>query len=411
MAWDSRSSRRRQSSAASRTGSLAIQARNQARQAVQAKSPHVADPFLKDFLVPSFDAASYLNAILPPLQVPGQPPSSSRSASTQATTAAVPLADLSQQAQANLSQLNAHTTRLTNTLTQLTDEILRSGGRLAYEVELLRGETLSLAETLTEGLEDDIGKFVVPGTITAITEAAAAAAASSSSAATGHSRRLSLIGGALGPPTPVPAATTEPSTPSAAAPTVSASSAPQDPEYITKLRTLSLIRARLESVIQTFGQAMEFVFPPSEVSVTSGFLSVSAPDAGGANHSTEEKGQQVLKEIREGVLRSLSNKEDPIKGVDDAVKKIEELKELTLVWKGTAEEKGRGKFVESLARLVEERHREVVEAVQQGRGNNARTGGGVTGNGNGTGEMAEGGEASKGYAGLISQLQKLRSGI
>lgn len=156
---------------------------------------------------------------------------------------------------------------------------------------------------------------------------------------------------------------------------------------------------------------MEFVFPPSEVSVTSGFLSVSAPDAGGANHSTEEKGQQVLKEIREEVMRLLSNKEDPIRGVDDAVKKIEELKELSVVWKGTAEEKGRGKFVESLARLVEERHREVVEAVQQGRANNAKTGGGSIGNGNGNGESGEGGEGSKGYAGLISQLQKLRSGI
>jgi hypothetical protein len=33
---------------------------------------------------------------------------------------------------------------------QLTDEILRSGGRLAYEVEVLRGETIGLSETLTE---------------------------------------------------------------------------------------------------------------------------------------------------------------------------------------------------------------------------------------------------------------------
>ncbi len=115
---------------------------------ITAKSPHVADPFLQDFLDPSFDPAEYLNSTLPSLQ-------------TGRGSSGVPLADLSTQAQTTLSQLNAHTTRLTNTLTQLTDDILRSGSRLAYEVELLRGETLSLAEALTEGLQGDIVKFVL----------------------------------------------------------------------------------------------------------------------------------------------------------------------------------------------------------------------------------------------------------
>ncbi|KAK3989799.1 hypothetical protein QBC44DRAFT_326553 [Cladorrhinum sp. PSN332] len=408
MAWDSKSSRRRQSSAASGTRSLAIQARNQARQAVQAKSPHVADPFLRDFWVPSFDAAAYLNATLPPLQTPGsgqQQPSKQGAAA--AGAAAVPLADLSMTAQNNLSQLNAHTTRLANTLTQLTDEILRSGGRLAYEVELLRGETLGLAETLTEGLQSDIEKFVTPGAI----PAAAAETQTVITTSGGHARRLSLIGGI---PQPPPAATEPSSAPEPA------STAPPDPPYITQLRTLTLVRSRLESVIKTFGDAMEFVFPPSELSLSSGFLSVSAPDVDNQTHSTEEKGQQVLKSLREEIARLLENKEDPIRGVDDAVKRIEELKELSEVWKGTAEERGRAKFVESLAKLVEDRHRELVELAERERqqggrqtGSESRYGiGSANGSGNGNGESGEAtGESSKGYAGLISQLQKLRSGI
>src|SRR6202012_2923462 len=72
-------------------------------------------------------------------------------------------ADLSSQTQDLLSQLNAHTTRLSAILTQLTDDILRSGGRLAYQVEVLRGETIGLTETLTDGLKDDITRFVPSG--------------------------------------------------------------------------------------------------------------------------------------------------------------------------------------------------------------------------------------------------------
>ncbi|KAK4162237.1 hypothetical protein QBC43DRAFT_322073 [Cladorrhinum sp. PSN259] len=411
MAWDSKASRRRQSSAASGTRSLAIQARNQARQAIQAKSPHVADPFLRDFLVPSFDAAAYLNATLPPLQTPGQPSSSTPRPNQQQQQAAVSLAEVSMQAQNNLNQLNAHTTRLTNTLTQLTDEILRSGGRLAYEVELLRGETLSLAETLTEGLENDISKFVVPGTI----PTTAAETQTVTTTTSGHSRRLSLIGAQQQQQVEQSNSSSEPPPP----PPPPNSAAPPDPPYITQLRTLALVRSRLESVIKTFGEAMEFVFPPSEVSVTSGFLSVSAPDVDNQTHSTEEKGQQVLKSLREEIGRLLDNKEDPIKGVDDAVKRIEQLKDLSQVWKGTAEERGRAQFVEGLARLVEDRHRELVEVAerqqqqqqqQQGRTRVVGFPDRGSGNGNGEGEGG-GGESSKGYAGLISQLQKLRSGI
>ncbi|KAK3397317.1 hypothetical protein B0T20DRAFT_415890 [Sordaria brevicollis] len=388
MAWDPKSTtgRRRGNSVAS-NASRGL--RQGPRPPAQPKSAHVADPFLHDFLGPSFDAAAYLNATLPPLQTSAGSSTSttSRSANNQGgatagTQAAVPLSEVSLQAQSVLSQLNAHTTRLTNTLTQLTDDILRSGSRLAYEVELLRGETLSLAETLTEGLSEDVSKFV-PGGLSIPEQAPAPATTPGISTAEGstHQRRLSV---AVPPSQPQPeASAVVPATPGASGnqPDAAEEEKPQEPPHITQLRTLTLVRSRLDSVIQTFGSAIDFVFPPSELSAVSSFLSVSAPapsDSASFNSSdpdsiasTEEKGQKVLQALRDEISALLEsskseNGDDPIKGVEEAAKRVGELKELVKVWKGTAEEKGRAKFVEGLARMVEERHAALVRELESG---------------------------------------------
>lgn len=359
MAWDSASARRRQNSNASAGSSYreSGHGRQPSSQiaappaSIIAKSPHVADPFLQAFLDPAFDPASYLNATLPSLQI---------GRASHGSTG-VPLAELSTRAQTTLSQVNAHTTRLTNTLTQLTDEILRSGSRLAYEVELLRGETLSLAEALTDGLQDDIVKFVPEGIKDAPPPPPEPKHLPGSGDGThgGHHRRLSVAVTAPPPPAEDEDASL------AAQSSESKAPPPNEPTYITQLRTLTLVRSRLDSVIKTFGEAMEFVFPPSELSVSSSFLSVSAPDAGGQNHSTEEKGQQVLQALREEIQALLRNKEDLVQGIEAAARRIEELKELGKVWQGTAEEKGRAKFVESLAKMVEEKHRELLREMDQ----------------------------------------------
>ncbi|KAH8819984.1 hypothetical protein F5884DRAFT_32623 [Xylogone sp. PMI_703] len=330
MAWDSKTSRRRQNSgAASKLSTGQIRSRSVSNVAVEPKSAHVADPALLPFLHPSFDSAEYLNSTLPQLQ---QSPTSYGSGE------AVPLAELSTQTQTLLSQLSAHTTRLTNTLTQLTDEILRSGSRLAYEVEVLRGETLGLSEALTENLQDDIQRFV-PGGISqeAIRKDSRAIEAN------GNRRRQSLD---------------SPGEKEATTATIS------DPPYITQLRTLTLVRSRLDAVIKTFGDAMAWTFPPSEVSVGSSFLSVSAPDPGSDTHSTEEKGQQVSKQLRDEIMELLAS-DNAIEGIEAAAKRVEGLKELTIVWKGTAEEKARIKFVESLARMVEDRHKDLLREAEQ----------------------------------------------
>ncbi|KAL2112642.1 hypothetical protein VUR80DRAFT_6918 [Thermomyces stellatus] len=364
-----RPSHQRQNNAAASSKPISSHACQKSQAELQPKSSHVSDPFLQPFLDPTFDPAAYLNASLPLLQ-------QGNTTRTKNGKPAVPLSVLSSESQTLATQLDSHTTRLSNTLTQLTDDILRSGSRLAYEVELLRGETLGFSETLHETLKEDIEKFV-PGGLQKDDEA------------TEDKPKPQ--------PTPVADQAQEGDVPGAGG-------APNEPEFIKKLRVLTLVRSRLDAVIKTFGEAMDFVFPPSELSVSSSFLSVSAPEPGKEHQSSEEKGQQVLKALREEVSRALADEEDPVGGIEKAAQRVEELKELSVVWKGTAEEKGRAKFIEGLAKTVEDAHRELMKKIETGGGEgDERQGKGPAGNGEG--------EASSGGYGLISQLQRIRTGL
>lgn len=385
--------RRRASSAATRSG----HARGQARQAIKPKSIHTSDEFIQDFLAPSFDPAAFLNAKLPPLA-----PKSGGGVSSQ--TGAVPLADVSQRSNALLSQLNAQTTRLSTTLTQLTDDILRSGSRLAYEVELLRGETLSLNETLHETLQDDIKQFLPEGINDKEDE---------------DDKKAPVEEGDERKDTDEENGTETDKTNDAEVPkSGETNGASNEPPYVQQLRTLTLVRSRIETVVKTFGDAMDFGFPPSELSVSSSFLSVSAPEPGSDQQSSEDKGQEVLKKLRDeinGMLRPPKDSGvDPVAGIERAANRIEELKELTKVWKGTSEEKGRNRFIESLAKMVEDRHKELMREMDQQQRAASPSKRATAGVGR-TGSPAIGDEAKPtpppGGFGLISQLNKLRSGL
>ncbi|GJD01672.1 C4-dicarboxylate transporter/malic acid transporter [Colletotrichum higginsianum] len=378
MSWDSKSaSHRRQNSNAGAPKNLPIHTRQESRPTTtEPKSSHVTDDFLQDFLDPSFDPAAYLNATLSPLQ-------NGSSQSSRSGGQAIPLAELSNEAQTLLSQLNIHTTRLSGTLTQLTDDILRSGSRLAYEVELLRGETLSLAETMNETLQEDIKKFVPGG----LGERPAQGATDETGLKVmdGEERR-----GSAGVIKADENTFTERETPS-------------EPPYIHQLRTLTVVRSRLDTVIKTFGDAMEFVFPPSELSL---ILPVRLGAGSRAEqHSTEEKGQQVLQQLRDEISQLLTKSEDPVKGIEEAAQRIEELKELNKVWKGTAEEKGRTRFIESLAKMVEDRHRDLMREADKASRTDGRARKGSI-----HADAAENKTYLGGY-GLMSQLQKLRNGL
>ncbi|EKG15673.1 hypothetical protein MPH_07108 [Macrophomina phaseolina MS6] len=292
---------------------------------VQPKSSHLSDPSLLPFIQPQFDPADHLNSVLPSLSFNSSQP-------RPANAAAVPLSELSAQTQALLSQLNAQTTRLSTVLTQMTDDILRSGSRLAYEVEVLRGETIGLSEALTESLRTDVEKFVPGGVKVTSAEGQADAV----------ERRAS-------------AATAEDDSKPGAADADAQQDAPELPEYITRLRTLAHVRARLESVIKVFGEAMQWTLPPSEVSLASSLISVSAPEPGSDSHSREEKGREFAEKLRNEISELVTGTNE---GYEAAQARIQALRDLSQVWKDTAEEKARTRFVDGLVKLAEERNRQ-----------------------------------------------------
>jgi hypothetical protein len=293
---------------------------------VKSRSAHVSDPALAPFLQPQFDPAEYLNATLPALSLSSplsRPPKSGTSA---------PLAQLSSQTQDLLSQLNAQTTRLSAVLTQLTDDILRSGGRLAYQVEVLRGETTGLADALEHGLKSDIQKFL-PGGLSLSDEPTDDDAES---------------------PAAVPhGITDETSTKAAPLPEQDDTT----PEYISDLRTLTTVRSRLETVIKVFGEAMHWTIPPSDISIASSLISVSAPEPGSDHASREQKGKEFAASLRSEIADLITG--DPETGMEKAETRIQALRDLAHVWKGTAEEKARAKFVEGLVKLAEDKYKEV----------------------------------------------------
>jgi hypothetical protein len=329
-----------------------------------------------NFEDPNFDPADFLNDTLSPLTVASFQPNASRAPGS------VPLTELSAQVQSLLSQISAQNVRLSSTLSQLSDEILRSGGRLAYEVEVLRGETIGLSETLTEVLREDITKFV-PDELPEDMAKAASRKEESTQETTDDTT-------AIQEETETAEEQQEPP-------------ATNDPEYITNLRTLNQVRSRLEDVVQTFGDAMEWPLPPSEISFSSSFISVSGPELGTEGHSQEEKGQETMKKIRNEITELLDRDGGGRDGLEAATRRVETLRNLAVVWKGSAEEKARQRFVDALGRIVDERRRilehQQAMAEQNQRGPRSRT------------EQRRDSDSGGPGGGLFRNLQRLREEI
>ncbi|KAI9659188.1 MAG: hypothetical protein M1831_003770 [Alyxoria varia] len=314
-----------------------------------------SDKSLRPFLASTFDPASYLNSVLP-AWTPSttSPASTSQGSYTTSKSDHQSLAELNSQTQSLVSQLNAQLSRLSTTLTKLTDEILRCGGRLGYEVEVLRGEAGSLTDTLAESLKDDIAKFVPRGL--PLLEAHGQDESSGRVRGASLSSRNAEQEAESGDAESSLRASGEHKG-EAEKSEVSA------PEYIQKLRVLSTVRDRLDAVIKIFGGATEWVIQPSEVSLKSSFISVSGPDvAGEDNEETREaKGNEFSDRVRREIVELVSRDESFQKdgeaegsNIRRALERIEEFRKLALVWKDTSEEKARLKFVEGLVKLVEE---------------------------------------------------------
>ncbi len=296
------------------------------QQTSEAEDNPSFDPILEKLLNDDFNAVDFLNTALPPLSLSGQ-------TSTHSEARALQLQDAFTEIQKLLSRLNAHNIRSSNLLTQITDEILRSGSRLAYEVEILRGDVNSLHTTLTESLQDDIRRFVPD----------AREDADQDNSVLKNGLQISVDSGQQG--------------------ASNVNNVALSPSIVPQLQTLQTAKSRLEDTIRTFGEAMNWPLPPQSPTLTSSLISVSAPELGlesavlsSSNNQGTSKGAEAnARAINNAIRAEVTELAD--RDLEAAEERIEHLRVLATVWKGTSEEKPRAKFVDSLSKIVEERRK------------------------------------------------------
>ena len=116
------------------------------------------------------------------------------------------------------------------------------------------------------------------------------------------------------------------------------------------------VHGRIQSVISTFDAALSFPLPPSllnQSTSASSFVSVAAP----ADPAQEAAGQEALAQLRASILNHLDTGkggEGGVEGVVAAERRLEELKDLCAVWKGTSEEKARAKVLDGWEKELDE---------------------------------------------------------
>ncbi|KAK6346935.1 hypothetical protein TWF696_007033 [Orbilia brochopaga] len=350
----------------------------------------LADPVLQPFLADNFSPAAYLNSTLPPLSST----SSLHSLHSTATTL--------------LSSLDVHLSRLQATLSALTDEILRATPRLSYELQVLRSDVISLADTLSS-----------PRT-RQLTQCLADVSLEDSSQ------------GQLDPPPADTAAGTTTTTTNGDGGGVNsaangekqsnAATASTKPQVLKRLETLALVRRHLEDVVKVFGEAMEWTLtdtqktsiplpttstsslgayiPPSRTPSPAVFDGRKKPTS--TSTSTNNTGTGSDK-ITDEISYLLLNEE-----IEQATQKVEELAKLCDVWKNTSEHDARLRFVENLRWKVMEATKveEPDSAVSAPPSDKKDSDRGVY-----TINLPEVQLPRDGYLGLINQFKQMRDSI
>jgi hypothetical protein len=312
-----------------------------------------------------FDAIDFLNDTLPSLTLSSQTQAQKASRSTQ-------IQSVSTDTLTFLSTLNAHNIRSSSELTSLTDEIIRSGNRLAYEVEVLRGDVNGLHELLSESLRQDINLFVVDQ----LADGAVEPSGNGLAADAGHAdetRDMKVLN--------------------------------YDPDFIIQLRMLGKVKARLEAVITIFGEAMKWQIPPSDMS--SSLISVSAPELGIQYTEEDDKAREVLRAIRAEITDLLNSGSGGVTGFEAASRRVEEYRLLAQLWKGTSEEKARVKFVDTLIKIVEDRRKalETQRASRDARSDVSQR------SSSAMGRLSKASTEVGGAAGLFRNLQRLKDDL
>ncbi|KAK6410438.1 hypothetical protein LTR81_015333 [Elasticomyces elasticus] len=108
---------------------------------------------------------------------------------------------------------------------------------------------------------------------------------------------------------------------------------------------------------------MTWPLAPSEFSLASSLISVSAPESEADSRDREAKGKQYVESLRMEINEVIGSGNDQAYLAAGAAR-IDELRSLAEVWKGTAEEKPRMKVVESLQKPIEDRQRALERAGQ-----------------------------------------------
>lgn len=276
---------------------------------------------LEGLLDEQFDAVQYLDDLLPSLDLTSKGQSAKQNRVAQIQSVSV-------ETQSLLSKLNTYNVRTSTVLTNLTDEILRSGNRLAYEVEVLRSDASSLYDLLSTTLQQDIHQFVQQQVAKADVD-------------------FLDVNGQI--------------------PTTDDSTVVGDPEFMRQLRVLGHVKLRLEEVIRVFGDALKWPIPPSDVSVASSLISVSAPELGVASSAEDDKARAAIRQFREEITDLLNSEGGGQAGLNAASKRVQSFQDLAVVWKGTAEERARSKVVDGFANIVEDRRRALGSSNQNGK--------------------------------------------
>lgn len=305
------------------------------------------DLTIERLLEADFDAVQFLNdtSTVPTLSSQGAAAKLNKGSQLQTTFTDV---------QSQISKLNAYNARTSTELTILTDEILRSGNRLAYEVEVLRSDANSLFDLLSETLKEDIALFVGETT----------------SAEPNNDGEIKAVN--------------------------------NDPEFMQQLRLLGHVKARLEEVIRVFGDALKWPIPPSDVSMASTLISVSAPELGVTSTVEDDKARATIRAYREQIVDLLNSEGGGFEGLEAAQQRIQAYQNLALIWKGTVEEKARNRVVEGFAKLADDR-RKALETQSQRRSHidSARS----------SAQPSRSGTPGLQSGGLLGGLRKLRDEI
>ena len=289
-------------------------AETQARQ-----NQHLSDPLLQPFLASSFSPIGYLNSHLPHYN---------RKSS---------LSSLSTESQSHISTISAHTARLSATLTALTDEILRCSSRLAYEVEILREETTELVETLGRRA----GPLGEAFTLFAPKDLGEQGGPAPDTSKIGNvvvvEREQDVELSAQGPPG---------SGTNVSGETVASTA-------LSQLEELHRVRASLLDLKNLFSRALAWPLPPSLVNSSSSsggsFLVSIQPPSTPETERLEQEGQAALRGLRSEVSQLIT-----MGDVGGARRRVQELQQLTGIWKGTKEEKARKVVIDELQAMIKD---------------------------------------------------------